>query len=70
MRQAMNWEGGEMDKDEPIQTKRVFSLNKKEDVAKAMQGFQNLVFELLGKETFPCEVHVDVIFIRGGCPHS
>jgi hypothetical protein len=57
-----------MDPNEPIKTERTFSLDAKEDVAKAMQDFQSLVFELYGKKVLPCEIHVQVIFIRGGCP--
>lgn len=59
-----------MDKNEPIETRKTLKISGRKDLYRAIIEFQKLVMELGEQELWPCEIKVEVMFIRGGCPHA
>ena len=59
-----------MTKHEPIETRKTIKFYEREQIYSCTVEFRKLLFDLLEAEALPCEIEIECVFFKGGCPTS
>lgn len=59
-----------MAENKPIESRKTLKFQDKKQICQYTVEFRRLLTELADANALPCEIEIQTVFFRGGCPHS